>query len=60
MTFIFKRPTRTQLFLKLHKHTKMANLAQFVKIVHPDDGSLMDRNMSGKVMITTQLSGSGG
>jgi len=33
-SLIFKRPTRTQLFLKLHKHTKMANQAQFVKIVH--------------------------
>ena len=32
--FIFKKTNSYSIILKLHKHTKMANRAQFVKIVH--------------------------
>ena len=34
MTFIFKKTNSYTIILKLHKHTKMANQAEFVKIVH--------------------------
>ena len=32
--FIFKKTNSYTIILKLHKHIKMANQAQFVKIVH--------------------------
>ena len=54
MTFIFKRPT--------HTYDHSSNVHRNWKHT-PDDGSFMDRNMSGRIMITTQptqLSGSSG